>query len=414
MLASIIAVTASDKCYCPLAIPFLRSNLKTSLGSNALAIAFLVSLATLASSEPAVAQSGSETGLNAEHIEAFSLELDSLRQQKHIPGLAVAIVKDQQLTWSTGYGSSHFDTGDGNQYQPVTSDTPFWVASVSKTFVGLLFLQLHEQEIVNLDRPINEMPQWDSYCDWLSQSTVVFGRNLQCDESISLRNVLNHTVNGAPGTSFLYNPIMYSRLSRYLEYVHGNPIADAEKGHNTMARLAQTNILGPACMSRTMSSQWQREKAEVFFDMARGYKYANGRYAKLMRPDRHFAGGAGIVSTVDDLAKYDIALDSGEIASESVMEQLFTPAVASDGSALPYAYGWYVQEYQGEKLVWHGGWDEEAGFSALYLKAPERNLTFIVLANSEGMWWGNPLDKAEVQGSAFAQLFLDHFVLPKP
>ncbi|MGK7371665.1 MAG: serine hydrolase domain-containing protein, partial [Candidatus Halalkalibacterium sp. M3_1C_030] len=180
--------------------------------------------------------------------------------------------------------------------------------------------------------------------------------------------------------------------------------------HNTMARLIQDNILGPAGMDRTMSSQWQREKALVYFDMARGYQHKDGDYKKQMRPDRHLAGGAGIVSTVNDLAKYDIALDTGSLASDSVMEKLFRPAVAPDGTTLPYAFGWYVQEYRGEELIWHGGWDENAGFSALYLKVPDRQLTLILLANSEGMWWGNPLDKAEVEKSVFARQFLEHFV----
>ena len=45
-------------------------------------------------------------------------------------------------------------------------------------------------------------------------------------------------------------------------------------------------------------------------------------------------------STVNDLAKYDIALDRGEIDSESVKDKLFTPATASDGTSLPYAFGW--------------------------------------------------------------------------
>lgn len=93
------------------------------------------------------------------------------------------------------------------------------------------------------------------------------------------------------------------------------------------------------------------------------------------------------------------------------MEKLFTPAVAPDGTTLPYAFGWYVQEYKGEKLIWHSGWDEKVGFSALYLKVPERNLTLLLLANSEGIWWGNSLDNAEVEESLFAQLFLNHFIL---
>lgn len=343
--------------------------------------------------------------------ETFSKELDSLRRAKHIPGLAAAIVKDQDIVWSEGYGASHFDTGDRAVYKKVSPDTPFWIASVTKTFLGLLFLQLDEEGKINLDDKINDIPKWDRYCNWLAKSTIIFGRDLHCDKPITIRNILNHTVNGEPGTRFFYNPIMYSRLSRYLEYRFGNSIDAVEQGQNTLARLIEEKILGPADMKRTMSSQWQEEKARVFFDMAQGYKYTeDGRYMTLRRPGRHIAGGAGIVSTVHDLAKYDIALDTKKLGDEKLMNKLFSPAISPDGVVLPYAFGWYVQEYEGRKLVWHAGWDEEAGFTALYLKIPEENLTLILLANSDGMWWGNPLETAEVHKSLFAKLFLDTFL----
>ena len=340
----------------------------------------------------------------------FSAELDSLRKVHHIPGLAAAIIKDHQLDWSQGFGMSHFDTGDGDEFQKVSSNTPFWIASVTKTFLGLLFLHLEEEGIVDLNNKINDMPGWPNFCNWLSNSKIIFGKNLQCDSPITIQNVLNHTVNGKPGSQFLYNPIMYSRLSRYVEYVYGNPIAFAEKGHNKLAQLVQEKILGPAEMTRTMSSQWQRDKPLVYFDMAQGYQYKDGRYIALLRPERHLAGGAGIVSTVNDLAKYDVAIDKGLLSTSAVMEKLFSPAVDQNGIELPYAFGWYVQNYNGEKLIWHSGWDEEAGFSSLYLKIPEKKLTLILLANSEGLWWGNPLDQAVVEKSLYAKLFLDKIV----
>lgn len=371
---------------------------------------YLILIVLLLFPSLAISQTVSQPKETEQEFKTFSAELDSLRKANHIPGLAAAVVKDQELAWSKGFGSSHFDTGDGNEYKAVTPETPFWIASVTKTFLGLLFLQLDEQGTITLENQMNEMPGWDDYCSWLAQSTIVFGQNLQCGQPITIRNVLNHTVNGEPGTEFLYNPIMYSRLSRYIEYVYRNPISAAEKGHNTMAQLVEENILGPAGMDRTMSSQWQRDKALVFFNMAQGYDYENGEYVKRKRPDRHLAGGAGIVSSVEDLAKYDVALDKGTLASDDVMGKLFTPAAAPDGTTLPYAFGWYMQDYKGEKLIWHSGWDEEAGFSALFLKLPKRNLTLILLANSEGIWWDNPLDKAEVERSAFAQAFLNHFV----
>lgn len=367
--------------------------------------ALILALVLTTFSIPVEAQT-SAAAPQSRQLRAFAAELDSLRKAHQVPGLAAAIVHDQEVIWSKGYGMAYLD-----DEVPVTPDTPFWIASITKTFVGLLFLQLEADGVISLDDRINDVPEWDDFCEAFSESGIIFGQDLRCGEAITIRQILNHTVNGEPGTRFFYNPIMYSRLSRFIEHVHGHSVRSVEGRQNTLAKLVQERILAPARMQRTMSSQWQREKALVFFDMAQGHGTEDGYYVRRPRPERELAGGAGIVSTVEDLARYDIALDTGTLASEAIMEKLFTPAVTPDGTVLPYAFGWYVQEYRGERLVWHSGWDEEAGFSALYLKVPERDLTLILLANGEGVWWGNPLDRAEVERSAFASAFLDRFVI---
>lgn len=117
----------------------------------------------------------------------------------------------------------------------------------------------------------------------------------------------------------------------------------------------------------------------------------------------------GVISTVLDLARFDIALDNGVLISAPSRQAMVTPMQSPDGEPFPYALGWFVQEYKGHTLVWHSGWWPDA-YSALYLKVPAQNVTFIVLANSEGVWWDNPPDRAEVQHSAFAQVFLQTFV----
>jgi CubicO group peptidase (beta-lactamase class C family) len=255
------------------------------------------------------------------------------------------------------------------------------------------------------------VPGWDRLCGWLSGSALPFGEDLRCHAPITIDQILHHTVNGEPGTRFLYNPIMYSRLSRYIAHLYGNDVEAIDRWHNQMAQLVDEYILDPAGMRRTMASQWDRSRMDVFFDMAEGYGVTpEGGLVRRRRPGRHLPGGAGIVSTVEDLARFDIALDTGVLGGPDLVQKLFTPATAPDGAAFPYAYGWYVQEYRGETLYWHAGWDDEAGFSALYLKVPNRNLTLILLANGEGLWWGNPLDGAAVEGSPFARAFLDRFV----
>ena len=365
-------------------------------------IAMLLGLLLLGSVLPARA----EPAPFEKSLPAFEARLEALRREHRLPGLAVAIVKDRKLAWAKGYGFA-----DADREVPVTPDTPFWIASVTKTFLGLLFLQLEADGKISLDDRINDVPKWNDLCEWLSGSGLPFGKDLRCTAPITIRNILNHTANGQPGTRFLYNPVLYSRLSRYIEHKHGRSVDEVEGRHNTMAQLVEARILGPAGMRRTMASQWQREKALVYFDEAEGFGIgADGDLVKRRRPDRHLAGGAGIVSTVEDLARYDIALDTGALASKAVMEKLFTPAKAPDGTVLPYAFGWYVQDYRGEKLYWHSGWDPDAGFSALYLKVPARSLSLILLANGEGIWWDNPPGKAEVEKAPFAQAFLETFV----
>lgn len=353
----------------------------------------------------ALAQNSAIPAQDKELLE-FAAELEALGEIHHLPGFAVALLRDQKLIFSKGYGFV-----DSDRKVPVTPDTPFWIASVTKTFVGLAFLHLESEKRIKLSDRINDTPGFANLCRWLAASTLPFGRDLRCDAPITVGHILSHQVQGEPGSSFSYNPIMYSRLSRYLEHKFGGNIEAVEGTHNALARTIDRVILEPAGMERTMSSQWDRTKPFVYFDMTEGFGIdESDEWIKRSRPERHIAGGAGIVSTVLDLAKYDITIDRGVIASPAIKKKLFTPARLNDGSVSPYAIGWYVQEYRGIKLVWHSGWDEEAGFSALYLKVPERNLTLIVLANGEGLKWGNPLHRAEVDKSPFARALLDRFV----
>ena len=118
-------------------------------------------------------------------------------------------------------------------------------------------------------------------------------------------------------------------------------------------------------------------------------------------------GAAGrVVFTAHDLAQFDMALDAGRLVTPASRELLWRAGRSPSGEMLPYGLGWYVQDLQGQRVVWHSGWWPQA-YSALYLKLPERRATLILLANSEGLWWDNPLDKAEVEKSPFAAAFLE-------
>jgi hypothetical protein len=123
-----------------------------------------------------------------------------------------------------------------------------------------------------------------------------------------------------------------------------------------------------------------------------------------------FSVSAGLISSVIDLAKYDIAIDQNMFLSRETQERVFTPTLSNKGETLPYGLGWFVQNYKGLKFVWHSGlWTCN---SALILKVPEQNMTFIVLANTDKLSRPFPLE-GDVMDSIMALAFLKTFIFPQ-
>jgi len=85
---------------------------------------------------------------------------------------------------------------------------------------------------------------------------------------------------------------------------------------------------------------------------------------------------------------------------------MYTPNSSTSGGILPFGLGWFVQEYKGIKLVWHYGHAPKA-YSSLILKIPEKELTLILLANSDGAIRNFNLGSGNVLNSPFATLFIN-------
>ena len=113
----------------------------------------------------------------------------------------------------------------------------------------------------------------------------------------------------------------------------------------------------------------------------------------------------GLVSTVRDLAKFDAALDSELLIRSETRNLAWTPAINAKGVVTSTGLGWFVQNYRGEKVVWHFGLVPNA-YSSLIVKLPARNLTYILLANSDRLSSPFKLESGDVTTSVFATVFL--------
>ncbi|CAN5767714.1 hypothetical protein BH18ACI4_BH18ACI4_19940 [soil metagenome] len=124
-----------------------------------------------------------------------------------------------------------------------------------------------------------------------------------------------------------------------------------------------------------------------------------------------FSTSAGLMSSVLDMAKYDIAIDQNKFLTRETQQLAFTPTVSTKGEALPYGLGWFTQNYKGTKMHWHYGY--WTGNSSFILKVPERNITFIVMANTDNLSRPTDLGGGDALSSPVGMAFLKMFIFPE-
>jgi CubicO group peptidase (beta-lactamase class C family) len=127
-------------------------------------------------------------------------------------------------------------------------------------------------------------------------------------------------------------------------------------------------------------------------------------------PSRYLAttltAGGGLISTVHDLAQFDLALkDPGALLLPETLAAAWAPATGANGEGLPHGLGWFTGSYGGERIVWQFGLGENAS-SALMVTMPDRHTTYILLANSPGLAEPAPTSVSQLVASPFMRVLL--------
>jgi CubicO group peptidase (beta-lactamase class C family) len=349
----------------------------------------------------ALAQPRTGTDSMAREIEKFEKRLDLIRRSLDIPGMSVAVLNKQTVILARGFGVVDIAKGTA-----ATENTPYPIASLTKTFAAALLMRLVDAGKLDLDEA---MSTYDGgYAEWcasLKTRNLSAARNYNCDtERITVRHHLTHTAQGKPGTNYDYNGFLFSRLTN---------IVDAVSAKNFMRSLEE-DILDPLGMRDTALGANDPHKADVVARIPNPYKLdqdgnvvASTTFAP---PLDYMTAASGLISTVMDLAKYDIAIDRDIVYSLQAKQQIWAPAVSPSGRRFPYGLGWFVFEYRGgrSRLPWHYGWYQDA-FSSLLLKVPDQQLTFILLACTDRASSVFFLGNGDPMRSAFASAFLDNF-----
>ncbi len=277
-----------------------------------------------------------------ENLAQFEGYLAGMQRELGIPGMSVAIVRDQELIWAQGFGYA-----DVEARRPATAHTSYEIASLTKTLSSAILLQLVEQGKVNLDDPVSK-----------------YGVTIKGPGVIRVKHLLGHTSEGEPGSLFLYNGGRYARLQKVIERASGRPLAE----------LMADTLLNPLGMS---------DSAPFYLLDQPAYQHIRTNLSKPYSGDRsyftEFSAAGGFTSTVLDLVKFDIALDQDRLIRPETRALAFTAQTLTSGEPPVYGLGWYVDEFQGTKIAWHQGW---WNYFHLYVKFLDPDYSLILLTNS--------------------------------
>ena len=344
----------------------------------------------------------------ATQIEQFDTFLADYRLRHRVQSLSVAVARDGEIVFAKGYGWQDHDAEE-----PTTANTTYLAASITKTFTAATLLAMEADGHINLQSDFTHLSDWDDRCEWLGRSGIIFGGGtlddgtviepVDCDTAITLEQVLSHQVNGVPGESFLYNPVVFGRLSNFVEEQTGRPWRDWMTQY----------VIKPAGLADTAAGWRHPGRGHVLTQLAPPFRHtgpAEDRdgIAPSVLPNSELNASSGIIADVRDLARYAIALLDDRILAPKLRARMWTRPVPTEGGPASYGLGWWIQEHAGRKLVWHGGWWPDA-YAGLLLIVPEENLVLVALGNTDGIHWGNPLDEARVQDSELAARFLSLF-----
>lgn len=298
--------------------------------------------------------------------------------KRRIPGLALAIVENGVVTKLRGYGYANLEHD-----VPVTADSVFELASVTKQFTAAAIMLLVEEQKVGLDDPITQYlppaPEgWRAmtirhlltHTAGLAglgdgfRSMFAGGVRANYTTAQMLAAAMKDPISFAPGERWQYSDVGYFLLGMIIEKVSGQRYGEFLK-----QRFFQP--LG-------MSASSVLDQSAILKNRVAGYTLRDGQHIHIRRTTQfELTSHFGVFTSARDLARWEIALASGKVLKPASLEQMWTPLTFSDGTHHNYGFAWFTSTNRlGRRVISHSGIT-----GTEYSRYPDDKLAFIVLTN---------------------------------
>ncbi|MEM9053143.1 MAG: serine hydrolase [Bacteroidota bacterium] len=328
------------------------------------------------------------------HLENLDSKIDSLMKVYHTAGVAVAVVSDEEVLYSKGFGFR-----DMERQLPVTDETIFGIGSCSKAFTATLLGILSDQGEINFeDPPKNYLTDLKFFNEAMNKEITIrhmlsHGTGLpnMSTESSSVLFVSDNGNDIIPrleflspqsgvGEDFIYNNLIYALAGRLSESLTKKTWEENLKDY----------IFNPLQMQDSYGSV-DATRAQSNYSKGYGVRRLDTIIVEVIPehiPTRD--AGGNIHSSVADMSKWmQVWLNEGRFGDKSLFSKdyfksaigyqqlMFTDSASGDDTF--YGFGWMISVLQGHLKVEHSG--GISGFSSNVVLLPEDNLGIVVLSN---------------------------------
>ncbi|WP_205324536.1 serine hydrolase [Glycomyces sp. YM15] len=340
-----------------------RSRLTEAITAAGIALAAFTFAAPAASAAPAAE-------LTPESIDAY---MSDLYEASRVPGLAVVVTRDDEVLHTAGYG--HDSNGDD-----ITEDTPFRVASVSKSFTAMAVMILAEEGRIALDGPVvDQLPGFDMADERVDEVTVRHLLNqtsgfsdttidvVELEDAASLEDYVARLADDSlaadPGSDWAYANPNFNVAARLVEVASGEPFGT----------FMEERVFAPLGMEHSATRDETVEPG-LGYNHLFGLWIPRGTAADGMLDD---SGSGGVITTAADMGRWLITQNGqgAQLVSEAGLAEMHTPSAVQD-----YGMGWGVEP---DGTLVHSG--NLMSYNAVEWIDPESGHGIAVLTNGAGM-----------------------------
>jgi CubicO group peptidase (beta-lactamase class C family) len=304
--------------------------------------------------------------------------VQKMMKEQKIAGLSLAIIKNGKPVVNTGYGLANVEHN-----VPVTAKTVIRLGSVSKQFFTTAILKLTEEGKLNISDSVHKFfpdaPEtWKpiqvkhlmSHTSGLKREGPAYNNSVIQPDLVIIKSAYSLPLDFKTGEKYQYCNLAYFMLAQIITQVSGMPWQD----------YIHEKLFVPAGMKNSGMTDFY----PIIPNRASGYMH---RKDMLVNADAMYAvrPSGGFLSTNNDMILWDKALrEKNIILKKENWELLWQPFIkTSDNrdSKAYYGFGWTIDEYNGHKMVSHGG--SNIGFRSFYARFVNDGLSIIIMTNTD-------------------------------